>query len=121
MIDQLRAQIRARYKLDFDFTTVDDVPFTIPTKPAATSRIALISTAGLHLEDQPPFDRSTPAGDSTWRRIRLDDDLTRLRIWWDADHHQPASQDLNTAFPLALLRETHEAAPTHYTLSGSIP
>ncbi|HYI07471.1 MAG TPA: hypothetical protein VEK57_00245 [Thermoanaerobaculia bacterium] len=121
MIEQLRAQIRANYRPDFDFTIVDGVPFAVPSKPAAESRIALISTAGLHLDTQPPFDRTTPEGDPSYRRIHLDDDLTRLRPWWDTDHHQPASQDLNTAFPLSLLRDLCDLAPTHYTLSGSIP
>jgi D-proline reductase (dithiol) PrdB len=119
MIDELRARIRAQYKPDFEFTIVDDVPFTAPAKPL--SRVALISTAGLHLDDQEPFDRDTPAGDCSYRRIRADDDLSRLRIWWDADHQQPASQDLNCAFPLALLREVAEVAPTHYSFSGAIP
>jgi D-proline reductase (dithiol) PrdB len=121
MIDELRARIRAQYKPDFEFTRVTDVPFTAPAKPVASSRIALVSTAGLHLPEHSPFDRETPTGDCTYRRVGLDDDLARLRIGWDTDAHQPASQDLNCAFPLALLRETPEAAPSHYTFSGSIP
>ncbi|MEA2463055.1 MAG: D-proline reductase (dithiol) PrdB [Acidobacteriota bacterium] len=121
MIDELREKIRAQYKPDFDFTTVGDVPFTAPGKPAASSRIALISTAGLHLDDQEPFDRTTPAGDCSYRRIGAGDDLARLRIWWDTDQHQPGSQDLNSAFPLALLRDKYDLAATHYSFSGAIP
>jgi D-proline reductase (dithiol) PrdB len=121
MIDELRAGVRAQYKPDFEFTTVADVPFTALSKPVSSSRIALITTAGLHLDDQEPFDRTTPTGDSSFRRIRASDDLSRLRIGWDVDRQQPASQDLNCAFPLALLRETCEIAPTHYTFSGAIP
>ncbi|HYK06062.1 MAG TPA: hypothetical protein VE974_30245 [Thermoanaerobaculia bacterium] len=121
MIDELRAKVRAQYKPDFDFTTVADVPFAPPKKPVASSRIALISTAGLHLADQEPFDRATPAGDCSCRRIAADADLSRLRIWWDTDQHQPGSQDLNSAFPLALLREKYGVAATHYSFSGAIP
>ena len=88
------------------------IPFT---------RVALISTAGLHLDDQEPFDRHTQSGDCSYRRIPADADLARLRIWWDTDHTQPASQDLNCAFPLELLREFVDVAPTHYTFSGAIP
>ena len=119
MIDELRTSIRAKYKPDFEFTIVADVPFTAPAKPLA--RIALISTAGLHFDDQEPFDRSTPAGDCSFRRVDAADDLSRLRIWWDTDRGQPASQDLNCAFPLALLREFADVAPTHYAFSGAIP
>lgn len=119
MIDELRERTRAQFKPDFDFTTVADVPFTKPAKPI--SRVALISTAGMHLADQPPFDRSTPAGDCSYRRIPADADLSRVRIWWDTEQTQPGSQDLNCAFPLALLREVCELAPTHYSFSGAIP
>ena len=80
--------------------------------------IALITTAGLHLDDQPPFDRDTPAGDPSFRRIPRDADLSRLGLPWDVDRRQPASQDLNCAFPLALLANP---APVHYSFSGAIP
>ena len=86
------------------------IPFTAPSKPLRESRVALITTAALHLDDQPP-------GDSTFRRIPADVDLTRLRTDWDG----PASQDINCAFPLALLRELCGVAETHYSFSGAIP
>jgi D-proline reductase (dithiol) PrdB len=121
MIDELRARVRAQHLPDFEFTTVAEVPFTRPAKPAASSRVALISTAGLHLDDQPPFDRATHAGDCSYRRIAAGDDLSRLRAWWDSEHTQPSSQDLNCAFPLALLGEACTVAPAHYTFSGAIP
>lgn len=113
MIDELRESIRAKHKPDFDFTRVDDVPFAL-VKPV--KRVALISTAGLYLDDQERFGPEDP----TFRRIPADADLSRVRIWWDTEATQPASQDLNCAFPLSLLRETHELAPTHYTFSGAI-
>ena len=121
MIAELRDRIRAGYKPDFEFTPIGDVPFTALTKPIASSRISLISTGGLHLDSQPPFDRATAAGDCSYRRIGAGDDLARLRIWWDLDGHQPASQDLNCVFPLVLLREIADVAPTHYSFSGAIP
>lgn len=121
MIDDLRRSIRARYKPDFEFTRVANVPFATPSKAAGASRIALISTAGLHLDDQLPFDRDTLSGDCSFRRIRADDDLARVRVWWDGEQQQPANQDLNSAFPLALLRELGNVAKTHYSFSGAIP
>lgn len=112
-VDELRASVRTKYKSDFDFIPVDEVPFTAPSKPL--SRVALITTAGLHLDDQPPFDLDTQ--DCSYRRIRPTDDLSRLRVGWDA----PARQDVNCAFPLALLREMSGVAETHYSFSGAIP
>lgn len=93
-------------------------PFTKPLKDA---RIALITTAGLHLDDQPPFDRETQCGDCSFRRIPADADLTRVRVWWDTEQRQHANQDLNCAFPLALLGEYCQVAPRHYSFSGAIP
>ena len=110
MIDELRERIRKSYKPDFDFTKVSDVPFVMPSKPI--SRVALITTAGLYFDE--PFDRANPDGDSTFRRIHASDDLSRLRIDWDS----PAREDINCAFPLALLSEPAEI---HYSLSGAIP
>ena len=122
-VGELRDNIRARYKPDFDFTTVADVPFTPLAKPLAEARVALISTAGLHLDDQPPFDRDSPSGDSSFRRIRAADDLSRVRVWWDREQQQAANQDLNAAVPLALLPESGigSVAATHYSFSGAIP
>lgn len=104
-----------------------NVPFIAPRRPLPELRVALISTAGLHLDDQPPFDLSPGPGDASYRRIGIDDDLSRLRIWWDVEQQQPASQDLNCAFPIALLRELcaqgeiGSLASTHFTFSGAIP
>jgi D-proline reductase (dithiol) PrdB len=122
-IGELRASIRARYKHDFEFTTVAEVPFTPLSKPLAEARVALISTAGLHLDDQPPFDRDRTSGDCSFRRIRGDDDLSRVHVWWDREQQQAANQDLPSAFPLALLRESGigSVAATHYSFSGAIP
>ena len=97
------------------------VPFTRLAKPVGESRVALITTAGLHLEEQPPFDRETRTGDCSFRRIPADADLSRVRIWWDREQRQHANQDLNCAFPLELLRDRCTVAPTHYSFSGAIP
>ncbi|HEX7150715.1 MAG TPA: hypothetical protein VF618_04435 [Thermoanaerobaculia bacterium] len=123
MLDDLRQRTRAHLPT-FDFTVVDPVPFTPFTTPLREARVALISTAGLHLPDQPPFDRQSHAGDSSYRAIPHDADVTKLRPWWDTESTQLQSQDVNCALPLELLRESDaigSLAPTHYSFSGSIP
>jgi len=95
--------------------TIDAVPFTRLAKPLAESRIALITTAGLHFDDQPPFDRLN--GDCSYRRIGAGTELAHLRV----DHQPFASRDINCAFPLPLLREICDVAETHYSFSGAIP
>ena len=39
----------------------------------------------------------------------------------DREQQQHANQDLNCAFPLALLGEHCNVAPAHYSFSGAIP
>lgn len=123
MLDDLRQKTRTHLP-DFDFTVVDPVPFTPLAKPLRDCRVALISTAGLHLPDQPPFDRESHSGDSSYRAIPHDADLAQLRPWWDTESTQPASQDINSAFPLELLKQSTDigsVAATHCSFSGSIP
>jgi hypothetical protein len=123
----LRASIRRTYRTDFDFTRVSQVAFARGGPPVRAARLALVSTAGLHFPDQPRFDRWTAAGDCSFRQIPRDSDLSRLRIWWDGKNQRPANQDLNSAFPLAVLRELAAGgeigslAATHLSFNGSIP
>lgn len=127
MIDELRERIRAQHAPDFEFTAAPQVAFTAPSAPLRASRVALISTAGLHLEQQQPFDRETQCGDCSFRAVGAEDDLSRLRLWWDGEQQHFASQDLNCAFPLQLLAELRDAgeigsvAARHYSFSGAIP
>ena len=44
----------------------------VPIKPLAESNIALISTGGIHLKNQPAFEVDAPFGDSSFRVIPSD-------------------------------------------------
>jgi len=105
------------------------IPWTPVTKPLAASRVALLSTAGLSMRGDTPFDmegeRKRPTwGDPSWRRLRAD--ATSATI--EANHlHIDTSyieRDLNVALPLDRLRELVAAgevgslAPTHYSIMG---
>jgi D-proline reductase (dithiol) PrdB len=123
----LRERIREQHEPDFDFRTMAQVPFVPFTKLVREARVALVSTAGLCLPEHQPFDRVTHSGDSSFREVAGDADVTQLRLWWDKEGTQFATQDLNCAFPLPLLHELQTAgeigsvAATHYSFSGSIP
>ena len=105
------------------------IPWTPVTKPLAASRVALVSTAGLSMQGDLPFDmegeRARPTwGDPSWRRLRAD--ATGATI--EANHlHIDTShvrRDLNVALPLDRLRELAAAgevgavAPSHYSIMG---
>ena len=101
-----------------------DTPWVTP-KPLDTCRIALISTAGLHRREDPPF---TPgAGDY---RIIPDDynmfDLVMSHLSTNFDR-SGFYQDVNTSFPIDRLRELAEegmidsVASRHFSFMGATP
>ena len=107
----------------------DPIPWTPVTKPLADSKLALLSTAGLSMRGDAPFDmefeRQNPTkGDPSWRALRSDAtggtiEANHLHI--DTGYVQ---RDLNVALPLDRARELCQAgelgalADTHYSTMG---
>jgi D-proline reductase (dithiol) PrdB len=96
--------------------------------PVPRARVAVVTTAGLRLPDEPPFDLADKMGDPTFREIPADVDLSGLVV----DHRSRAwdrsgvAADANLALPLSRLRELGQAgvvgplAPLHLSFMGSI-
>lgn len=98
-------------------------PFVRPRKPLAESRLALVTTGGVHLQDQERFDIDDPLGDCSYREVPAGaEDLT----WTHAYHAPGRSHDLDAVFPLWTLRElvaegaVGESAARHFSFMGSI-
>jgi len=63
--------------------------------------LALVTTGGVHLPDQPRFDIGDPAGDCSYREIPTSaNDLT----WTHAYYRPDEGSDLDAVFPLETLR-----------------
>lgn len=79
--------------------------FVHPKKPLAESRIALVTTGGVHLPEQPRFDIDDPLGDSSYREIPAN----AVRLTWTHAYYRPDSAaegaDLDAVFPLWTLRK----------------
>lgn len=96
-------------------------------KPLAESRVALVSSAGVHLDDQPAFHIETVAGDPTHRVIPDDVDMTRLRFTHTHYDTKSAERDPNVVFPLDRLHEAvsdgriGSTSPVHIGLMGFNP
>jgi D-proline reductase (dithiol) PrdB len=105
------------------------IPWTPLAKPLSQARVALLSTAGISMKDDTPFDmdfeRKHPTrGDSSFRRLRSN--ATAAQI--EANHlHIDTGyieRDLNVALPLDRLRElvsegvVGSIAETHYSIMG---
>jgi D-proline reductase (dithiol) PrdB len=107
----------------------DPIPWTPVAKPLGESKVALLSTAGLSMKGDAPFDmemerRNPMRGDPSWRRLSAAAGSASV----EANHlHIDTGyieQDLNVALPLDRLRELVEAgevgsmAEHHYSIMG---
>ena len=78
-----------------------------PATTLAAARTALITTAGLHMAGQDPFDTSIKGGDCSYRWIPGDVQLPELEMTHrsHAFDRRGVDQDRNLCFPLERFRE----------------
>ncbi len=97
-------------------------------KPLRDCTVALVTTAGLSLPDQPPFDVTIRMGDSSFREFPGTISPQQLEMnqrSWSFDK-TGVLRDRNLALPLDRLREMQAqgeigaVAPHHYSFMGSI-
>ncbi len=88
--------------------------------------MALITTGGVHLKSQVPFDMLNPSGDPSYREIPADTPVERLTIAHNYYDHSDADRDLNVLFPLERLRELEQFGEVgkvnhrHFSFMGHI-
>jgi len=78
------------------------IPYTPRTRELSQSVFALVTTAGVHLRAQEPFE---VAGDNSWREIPGNVQASDLMVTHDHYDHRDADQDINCVFPIDRLRE----------------
>lgn len=82
--------------------TTGDIPWAPLRKPLADSTVAVITTGGVHLKTDRPFNLN---GDPTFRVIPKDAAPSDLAISHQAYDRTDALMDLNLVFPLERVRE----------------
>ena len=106
-----------------------EIPWTPVRKPLTQSKVALLTTAGVSMKEDTPFDmdyeRQNPTrGDSSFRKLRRDataNDIVANHLHIDTGYIE---RDLNVALPLARLGamasagEIGSVAETHYSIMG---
>jgi len=117
--------IRQRAYPDFDWVSFDrPSPVNPLPKSVSESRVAMVATAGVHLQTDPPFNLRSRVGDHTYREIPNDaslDDLVLSHVGYNTKH---VSADKNCVFPLDRLRELEaegvigSLAPRHFSFMG---
>ncbi len=97
-----------RWARKAEFMESTDSPWTPLRKDLKDCRVALITTGGVHLKTQTPFDMSDPEGDPTFREIPSDIDRENLTITHDYYDHRDGDADINVVLPLDRLAELAE-------------
>lgn len=107
------------------------IPWTPLAKPLAQCNVALLSSAGIALKSDRPFDqegeRQNPWwGDPSYRRLPQDATEQDVRLYHLHIDPSYAGQDLNCLFPLQRLKELEQSgeigrsAPRHFSMMGYI-
>jgi D-proline reductase (dithiol) PrdB len=97
--------------------TSDDIPWTPLKRPLAEATIALVTTGGVHLCAEKPFDLRS---DASFRVIPRSASREALCLTHEHYDRRDAAADLNLVFPLERLLELEaagiigRAAETHY-------
>jgi len=105
---------------------IEGIPWAPFTKGLKGSRVAIVTTAGVHLKSQKPFNMKDPNGDATFRVIPKDTKKEDFIITHDYYDHRDADIDINIVFPIDRLRELADegfigaVAENHYGFMGHI-
>jgi D-proline reductase (dithiol) PrdB len=97
--------LASRWAKRHQFVEGREIPWTPLHKPVADSVIALVTTAGVHLKSQEPFDMEDADGDPSFRAIPTDTPRADLTITHKYYDHSTADRDINVVLPLDRLRE----------------
>ena len=106
----------------------ETTPWVAPSKDLARSKVALVTTAGLHLREDRPFARDAAGGESSYRVIPSSCNpaevvQSHFSIGFD---HTGIYRDLNVTFPMERMRELAERgvigslAVNYYSFMGAL-
>jgi len=102
------------------------IPWTPFTADLSKCKVALVTTAGVHMKSQEPFDMEDEEGDFSFREISGQSDVADLMITHKYYDHSDADRDINIVFPIERLKEMSKRgeigglSPRHYGFMGHI-
>jgi len=122
-----RDHVRARVYAPFDWHPFDTFsPYNPLRKPVTEARVAFVTTAGVHLPGQPPFNTDADDGDPSWRAIPVATPLANLVLSHGGYDTRRAGTDKNVVLPLDHLRalaaegRIGSLAPDVYSFMGYV-
>ena len=107
-LERILRAIRERHDPAYEFLSPGPLPWSLLDRPLDETRVLLVTTGGLHLKSDPPFEPDRePGGDTSFRwvphgaRAR---ELERAAPYVDAAH---AAKDPEVALPMRALERLH--------------
>jgi len=110
----------------FEYTVFNDTPVTNLKKPLNKCKLALLTTGGLHLKTDTPFDTKYFKGDCSYRMIPGNVKHDDIMVTHESYDHKFINEDLNCVFPIDRMREyvkdgaIHSLSEEHYSFMGHI-
>ncbi len=101
----------------------ESIPWASLAKPLSQCRIALVTTGGVYVEGQKPFE---PRDDTIYREFPSDAPKEKLRILHRGYDNGPANEDINCILPIDVFKELEtegvigSLAQTIYSFMGMI-
>jgi D-proline reductase (dithiol) PrdB len=108
------------------FIEFSDSPWTQLDRDISRCRLALITTGGVHLRSQTPFNMADPAGDPTFREIPANTSPNDLSITHNYYDHADADKDINIVLPIERVQdlkkfgEIGDINARHFSFMGHI-
>ena len=105
----------------YKWSQFDTSPWSSLSKPLSEACVTLISSAGIFIDGQEPFD-PWAVNDLSFRRVPADTPYESLKLNHNYFDHRDATKDLNCVFPVKRLKELEaeghigDLAPTAITL-----
>ena len=117
--------IKRKYSA-FEYTIFKDTPITPLTKPLSECKLALLTTGGLHLKTEAPFDTKHREGDCSYRMLPENVTHDQIMVKHESYDHKFINEDLNCVFPIDRMREyvsegkIGSLSEEHYSFMGHI-
>jgi D-proline reductase (dithiol) PrdB len=110
----------------FEYTAFNDTPVTRLSKPLNECKLALLTSGGLHLKTDTPFDTKHKEGDCSFRVLPGDVEHKDIMVSHDSYDHMFINEDINCVFPIDRMREyvregtIKSLSDEHYSFMGHI-
>ena len=125
-LEEWESWAMSKFSSNASAPAVEGVPWAAVAKPINKSRVALVTTGGIYVDGQEPYDLDKQGGDYSFREIPRDVPLDQLRVKHKGYDISGPEADMNCVFPLQRLLEMEaegeigELAPTAYSFMGLI-